>query len=275
MGGFAARTLGATGLSVGPLGIGSSFGIGGRDLEWAFDRGCNYLYWGSLRRGGFGDALRNLAKTRRDDLVLVVQSYARWGRVVRWSLERALRRLRTDHTDVLLLGMWNGAVKPAVLAAAARLREEGKARFVAVSTHERTVAGCHLAGELGGADILHIRYNAAHRGAEEDVFPQAAPEPADRPGIVNFTATRWGTLMRPDPAEERTPTAGDCYRFALTRPEVDLCLTGPRNRADVVAALEAVAKGPMDEEELAWMRRVGDRIYAARRGKGDTGFLSR
>ena len=71
------------------------------------------------------------------------------------------------------------------------------------------------------------------------------------------------------------PTAGDCYRFALTRPEVDLCLTGPRNRADVEAALQAVAKGPMDEEELAWMHRVGDRIYAARKGKGDTGFLSR
>jgi aryl-alcohol dehydrogenase-like predicted oxidoreductase len=275
MDGFERRLLGATGLSVGPLGIGSSFGIGGADLEWAFDRGMNYLYWGSLRRRGFGDALRNLARTRRDELVLVVQSYMRWGSIVSWSLERALRKLRTDYADVLLLGLWNGPVKPAVLEAAARLKEQGKVRFVAVSVHRREAAARHLRGELEGADILHIRYNAAHRGAEKEIFPYAAAEPADRSGIVSFTATRWGTLLSPSRGEDRTPTAGDCYRFALTRPEVDLCLTGPRNRADVESVLEAIAKGPMDEEELAWMHRVGDRIYAQRKGKGDTGFLSR
>lgn len=275
MGAFERRVLGATGLSVGPLGIGSSFGIGGADLEWALDQGMNYLYWGSIRRPGFGEGLRNIARTRRDDLVLVVQSYMRWGSIVGWSLERALLKLRTDHADVLLLGLWDGPVKPAVLKAAAKLKEQGKVRFVAVSVHRREAAAQHLRGEFKGADIVHVRYNAAHRGAEQDIFPHVAAEPADRPGIVNFTATRWGTLLRPSPDGEPTPTAGDCYRFALTRPEVDLCLTGPRNRADAESALEAIAKGPMDEEELGWMRRVGDRIYAERKGKGDTGFLSR
>lgn len=176
---------------------------------------------------------------------------------------------------LLLLGLWNGPVKTAVLQAAARLKEQGKVRLVAVSVHQREAAARHLKGEYEGADILHVRYNAAHRGAETDIFPHVAAEPAGRPGIVNFTATRWGTLLRPSPDGEPTPTAGDCYRFALTRPEVDLCLTGPRNRADVQSALEAIAKGPMDEEELAWMRRVGDRIYAERKGKGETSFLNR
>lgn len=272
---FESRTLGATGLRVGPLGLGSSFGIGDGDVEWAFDRGCNYLYWGTLRRGGFGRALRHLAATRRDELVLVVQSYLGLGFGVRWSLERALRRLRTDHADVLLLGLWNKELSPGVLEAAARLKAQGKVRFVAVSTHHRKVAGMHLAGELAGADILHVRYNAAHRGAEKDVFPHCPADPASRPGMVAFTATRWGTLLRPVPGVERVPTAGDCYRFALTRPEFDVCLSGPKNREELEHALAAIEKGPMDEAELAFMRDAGDRVYAARKGRGETSFLRR
>jgi aryl-alcohol dehydrogenase-like predicted oxidoreductase len=272
---FEPRILGRTGLTVGPLGLGSSFGIGGRDVEWAFDQGCNYLYWGSLTRKGFGDALRTLVRTRRDELVLVLQSYWRWGPLVRRSIEKKLRRLRADHADVLLLGMWNKPVAPGVLETAVRLRDQGKVRFVAVSTHQRSVAGRHLAGELEGADILHVRYNAAHRGAEQEVFALGPTDAAARPGMVTFTATRWGTLLAPLPGVERAPTAGDCYRFALSRPEVDVCLAGPANRGELEAALQAVEQGPMSEDELAFMRDVGDRLYAARKGRGETGFLRR
>lgn len=273
--GFEPRTLGGTGLTVGPLGLGSSFGIGGRDVEWAFDQGCNYLYWGSLRRKGFGDALRHLAHTRRDELVLVVQSYMRWGFGVKLSLEMALRSLRTDYADVLLLGLWNKRISPGVLETAYRLRKQGKVRFIAVSVHQRTVAGRYLRGDLTGADILHVRYNAAHRGAEEDVFRHSPEDAAARPGLVCFTATRWGSLLKPLPGIDRTPSAGDCYRFALTRPEVDLCLAGPANRAELEEALSDLEKGPMDGDELTWMRRVGDNVYSARDGLGETGFIRR
>ena len=273
--GFPRRPLGRTGIEVGPLGLGSSFGIGGADVEWAFDQGVNYLYWGSIRTKPFGDALRHLAATRRDELVLVVQSYMRFGLGLKLSFERALRRLKAEYADVLLLGMWDKPVPRRILDAARHLVEQGKARHIAVSVHRRTVAGRHLAGELEGADILHVRYNAAHRGAETDVFPHAAPAPADRHGIVAFTATRWGTLLQPLPDAGPPPTAGDCYRFALTRPEVDVCLAGPRVRRDIRSALDAIAKGPMDEEELARMRAFGDRLYASRHGKGETTFLRR
>jgi hypothetical protein len=57
------------------------------------------------------------------------------------------------------------------------------------------------------------------------------------------------------------PTAGDCYRFNLTNPAVDLCLTDPRSVADLTAALEALEKGPMTSVEMGWMRRVGKAKY--------------
>jgi hypothetical protein len=78
-----------------------------------------------------------------------------------------------------------------------------------------------------------VRYNAAHRGAEEEVFPHTAM--ADPPGVVAYTATRWGALLDPalTPAGEPTPRGSDCYRFALTRSEVDVVIAGPKNGAEL------------------------------------------
>ena len=45
------RTLGRTGLEVGRLGMAASYGVPARAVEQAFERGVNYLYWGTFRRG--------------------------------------------------------------------------------------------------------------------------------------------------------------------------------------------------------------------------------
>jgi aryl-alcohol dehydrogenase-like predicted oxidoreductase len=110
-------------------------------------------------------------------------------------------------------------------------------------------------------DSLMVRYNAAHTGAEREVFPFFARR---RPGVLAFTATRWGTLLdrRLVPAEERVPRATDCYRFALSAKVVDACLTGPGDRRELDEALLALDEGPMSQEELAWMRRVGAAVRA-------------
>jgi aryl-alcohol dehydrogenase-like predicted oxidoreductase len=257
---------------VGPIGLGSSFGLAQRDVEWAVDRGCNYLYWGSLRRKAFGKAMRHLASTRRDDVVFVVQSYARFGWHFRRSVESALKKLGTDYADVLLLGMWNKPVKPSILEAAERLRAEGKCRFVALSTHYRSQARRWLEEDMPNMDILHVRYNAAHRGAEDEIFDACTQ---GGPGVVAFTATRWATLLKPGPDLDTPLSAADCYRFALTHPAVDLCLSGPANRAQLEEAVAAAAQGPLDEEELARVRAVGDRLYTSRKGRGETTFIRR
>lgn len=256
-------TLGRTGRRVHRLGVASSFGVGGRDLEAAVEEhGVNYLYWGSIRRPGFGAAIRALcARGLREELFLVVQSYARLACWVGPSLKLALRRLRLERADLLLLGWWNRPVSPGILAAARRLQEQGLVRHLGISTHERSlVPGCAGASPF---DVVHLRYNAANRGAEREVFPLLPPAP--RAGLVAFTATRWGQLLEPTPGAPpglRVPSAGDCYRFALARPELDVCLSGPRQGEDLRAALRAVEAAPMSEEELAWMRQVGDLVYA-------------
>ena len=141
----------------------------------------------------------------------------------------------------------------------------GLARFLAVSTHRRTLVP-RLA-IYDDFDIVHFRYNAAHPGAEKEIFPLLPPH--KRPGMVAFTATSWGQLTGnarmptlnsdafPIPKNERVPTATDCYRYVMSRPEVDVCMTGPSDEARMDEALEAIKRGPMTEKELAWMQRVG------------------
>ncbi len=265
---FERRILGRTGLEVGRIGISSSYGIPGDALERAFERGVNYIYWGSRRLASFGEGLKRL-KPQRDRFVLVIQSYTRMASLMGWSLERALRSLTFDHADILLLGMWNKPVAPKILDAARELKRRGLVRFLAVSTHHRALVPAIAAAS--DFDIVHFRYNAAHPGAERDIFPNLPT--TNRPGMVSFTATSWGQLMgkstalanitnraHPIPPGERTPTATDCYRFVLSRPEVDLCLTGPSNETQMNEALDALQRGPMTDDELAWMQRVGKAV---------------
>ncbi len=255
---FQSTLLGSTSLRVGRLGVAASYGVPARAVEQAFEQGVNYLYFGSRRTGAFAQAVRNL-RSQRDRLVLVIQSYSRIAALLGPSLERALREVQLDYADILLLGLWNKPVAERILEAACKLKERGLVRFLALSSHDRPLLGRLVAAHA--FDVLHFRYNAIHTGAERDIFAHL-PHP-DRAGMVAYTATSWKQLLSPRkvPQGDKVPTAGDCYRFVLSRPEVDVCMTGPSNTAQMEEALRAIQQGPMSEAELAWMRRVGEAKY--------------
>jgi len=254
---FSPVKLGRTGLRVVPLGVAASYGLTGRDLERAFERGLNFFYWGSRRTPDFGRALGRIARRGRERVVTVIQSYARSPSGIASSLENALRGLGLDYTDVLLLGWWNVPTPERILASAHDLVGRGLARHLMVSGHRRpTFPVLARDPRLG---LLMMRYNAAHPGAERDVFPHL---PADGPGIVAYTATSWRQLLDPRlvPEGERVPTGTDCYRFVLSSAKVDACYTGARSGEELDAAMRALELGPLNEQELAWMRRVGERV---------------
>ena len=253
--------LGRTGLEVGPIGLGASYGVSGADVERAFDHGVNYLYWGSRRRGDFGRGIKNLvAAGHRDKLVVVIQSYSRLATALGPSLEFGLRRLGIEYADVLLLGWWNKPPPKRIIDAAMRLRDRGKCRHLAVSCHDRLTFASYINDPRYGA--IMVRYNAAHRGAEREVFPQLGGDQPP-PGVIAYTATRWGKLLDPKltPSGSPTPRASDCYRFALTNNNVDMTLSGPRDSSELDEALATLERGPMDEDELVWMRKVGDAVH--------------
>jgi aryl-alcohol dehydrogenase-like predicted oxidoreductase len=253
------KKLGRSGLEAGRLGVACGYGAPPEAFEEAFERGVNYFYWGSLRRSNMVRVMKNIsAQGKRDKLIVVIQVYNRIAGMVAGSVEKGLRKAGLDYADVLLLGWHNSLPSAKLLDAAHRLKHEGRVRFLAMSGHHRPAFP--RVAEKGIFDIFHVRYNAAHRGAETDVFPKLPTE--DRPGIVTYTATRWGRLLKPGkmPQGEKTPTGSDCYRFVLSNPDVDVCMTGPKNRNQMREALRTLDLGPLSPEEIAWMRRVGDHV---------------
>src|SRR5260221_568336 len=103
----------------------------------AVERGATFLYWGSRRRDGFGRGVASAAARRREDVTIVIQTYTRVASLMRGSLERALKALRIEYADVLLLGWWNHAPPARILDAAADLVAAGKARHIMISGHQR------------------------------------------------------------------------------------------------------------------------------------------
>ena len=271
--------LGSTGLRVSRLGLGSSFGIGASTLEEAFDLGVNYFYWGSVRRPAFGLGMRRLARRAREKIVLTVQSYSQLPGLIEPSVDVALLRSGVEYFDILLLGMRNQEPAASYLEAFERMRERGKVRFLALSTHNRPLLQDLFAqesAERSGYDVFMLRYNAVHRGAEQDVFPYVPA--AKKPGIIAYTATRWGHLLDPRkmPEGETPLEASDCYRFALSHPAVDLVLCGPANREEMREGVRALERGPLSEEELGRIRRIGDHISGRYRPRSqDLGDASR
>ena len=256
------RLLGRTGLRVGRLGLAASYGAPAQAFEEAFEKGCNYFYLGGGRhKAGMYQAIRSLCRQgKRDQLVIAIQTFARFGFLMEWVIKKRLRSMGLERADILVLGWHNRTPSPGLVARARQMKAKGLCRFLAMSGHQRRLFP--LLAADGTFDLFHVRYNAAHRGAEKEIFSQLKGD--GRPGIVSYTATRWGQLLNAKkmPPEESVPQASDCYRFVLSNPVVDICMCGPKNLNEMRAALPALERGPLDEADMERMRRVGDYVRA-------------
>jgi aryl-alcohol dehydrogenase-like predicted oxidoreductase len=243
--------------------VAGGYGVDERSLLEAFDCGVNYWYHGSVRGRGMTKAIRSIvANGRRSELVVVLQSYSRFG----WLLERTftagLRSLGIDHADVLLLGLHNAPPSAPVVERALQLKARGLVRHLAVSAHRRVAFLEHAVA--GHFDIFHVRYSAAHPGAETDLLTQLPH--AERPGLVAYTATRWGQLLdaRRMPPGQSPLRGRDCYRFVLSNPNFNVCMSGPRNAAELHEALATLNEGILLPEEEQRVRAIGAHVRAQR-----------
>lgn len=253
-------TLGASGLEVGRMGIGADAGIPADALEWAFERGVNYFYWGSRRRPGMREAIRKLAKRQREKMVIALQTYDYTGLALGRTFTQGLRALEIDYADVLILGNRNGPVPRRIVDKALALQERGLAKHLCVSAHDRSAFRKHL--DSGIFDLIMLRYSAADRGAEQDVFPLLERE--GRPGVICYNSTRWGHLFDPRwiPPGERRPSPPDLYRYVLSSTSIDMVLTAPATSAQLEENLRTLEMGSVSPEERSWLEKVGDHIHA-------------
>lgn len=254
--------LGRTGLKVGRLGISSSYGAPAAAFEEAFERGCNYFVMGSFMKGRSREmikAIHNIhRKGQRDRLVVCLMEYTHSSLLGKPHFYKGLKKLGLEYVDVLMLGYYPSAPPGRIMSLGRQLKDKGVLHHLALSGHNRKLFPKLMESEL---DILQVRYNAANRGAEQDVFPFSGGE--NRPGMIAYTATRWGQLLKESkmPPGEAPLSARDCYRFVLDHPAVDICMTGARTLEMMRENLGTLESGPLKGEEMERIRRIGDHVY--------------
>lgn len=244
------------------VGLSATYRPGRKVLHKALDEGLNYLFFFGIDTQMVGLVRETISK-RREQYVLATGAYnfIFGAQDLVKTLEKRLKRTGAGYIDVFhFLGVTKPSeFTPKVREQLQQVRESGLVRGVSISTHDRKFAA-QLANE-GVLDAMMIRYNAAHRGAETDIFPHL---PATNPAVVSFTATRWRSLLRRPksyPKGARVPTAADCYRFVLSNPNVHVAMMAPSNIRQLEANLEGIRKGPMEAEEMQFMRSFGDEVY--------------
>ena len=254
--------LGNTGIPVHRLGLSGTYWPGKKTIYKALDEGLNFFFCFGIDKQMIA-VLRDVLKKDRERYIVATGAYnllLGYPNLER-TLEKRLRQLRTDYIDIFL---FLGVTKEKHFPEKAReelyrLRETDKVRTVGISTHNRTFAG-KLAAD-GALDVIMMRYNAAHRAAEQDIFPYLDHH---KPGIVSYTATRWRRLLRRPrnwPKNTPVPSAGMCYRFVLSNPHVHVCMTAPSNMKQFQENLAAANQGPLSVEELGFMKDFGDAVY--------------
>lgn len=253
------------------MGLAGNYGVNSGDVQWAAEQGVNYwLYGASFRK--ITQGLKAVLKQDRDRHVVAFLGMGGFAWQVRHSVESALKRLGIDYLDVFKLG-WLGKTSrysPAILDVLAELKHEGKLRTLGTSIHDRERAGRLV--QDSPLDVFMLRYNAKHPGAEQDIFPHVE---ARDPAIIAYTALAWRQLIRPVKGIDVPPFPGSsdlqamtpalCYRFVLSNPKVHVVLTGPKTRAQLKSNLDCMAEGPLNEEEMAWVREYGRQIKAKKK----------
>jgi predicted aldo/keto reductase-like oxidoreductase len=234
------------------------------DIHHALDRGVNFLNWCG-NPDGLSATIAELGPRRRDVMVCV-QFEARTADDAKTELANILRELGTDYVDVLTFYYveeapeWQQIIGPdGALEYCREAQRRGQVRVLGLTSHQRPLAADMARSGL--LDLLMIRYNAAHRGAETDIFPTT-----DSLGlpIVAYTCLRWGALMRPtpdDPPGFVVPRAPAWYRFALQSPSVTVALMSPEDREELEEDL-TVLDGParLSDEEHEMLAEHGRRV---------------
>jgi aryl-alcohol dehydrogenase-like predicted oxidoreductase len=243
--------------SVTPLNVTSSYGIDASGVERAFhELGVNYFFMTS-KNDGVKEGLRRLIKAgHREELVIAGGANVPTGFGVRAAFDKDLKALGTDYLDVFQIFwvQYHWYVTGQTWPAMRKLKEDGRVKMLGMSIHDRVLART-LVDEIA-PDMLMIRYNAAHRGAEREIF---ATLPEKRPAILAYTATRWGKLLERT-ADRDAMTPEECYRFALSDPHVDAVLSGPNSYAELEQNARGVALGPLTAARLDEVRSFGDLV---------------
>jgi aryl-alcohol dehydrogenase-like predicted oxidoreductase len=200
---------------------------------------------------------------------------------IRAGVEQSLRRMQTDHLDIV---QFHRSLTPAefekdgALAEALRLREEGKVRFIGVSG---TLPNLDAQIEMGVFDIFQIPYSLLQRD-HEDVIARASAAGAGiliRGGVARGTPSDWENRsyymrataeMRDEWDAARLDELLDgmsriefTLRFTLAHDDLDTTIVGTASSEHLQANLATARVGPLPADVVAEVKRRLDAVASS------------
>jgi aryl-alcohol dehydrogenase-like predicted oxidoreductase len=173
------------------------------------------------------------------------------------SLEGSLRRLRTDHVDLLMCP--HGAASPEevripeIFEAFEKLKQQGKVRFLGVSSHSDPAGVLRSAMETGHYSMAMVAYNIMNRTYVEPAIAEAKKHNF---GVINMKSAQ--AVFHPDRSPEPLPeragllnnlvpgNAGlhqKAYRNSLNNPNISAVISNMVNEKQVRENLPVAMKG--------------------------------
>lgn len=181
------RMLGNTGLKVSEVGFGGFPVRDPRVVEYAIDKGVNYIDTAWDYQGGVSEETIGKALGYRRKEVVITTKWHPWAkttaREMMAQLDTSLRRLRTDHVDCLLVhqvGKASGGEgierlqNPELFKAMDQAKRQGKARFFGCSGHDGDLMEVmNYAISIPEFSVILCRFNFMAYPQEPGLFKKA------------------------------------------------------------------------------------------------------
>lgn len=282
------RPLGRTGLSVPPIALGGAAftyvheksgwnpktdagrEIVRRTINTALDNGMTYIDTAPAYGDGYSETLiGEVMKTRRADCTLASKVWYEFdGKGVAESIDASLRRLQTDHIDVMQvhgrvytpadIAHLDAEVIPALIAA----KQAGKIGHIGITSEEPFCLIPFLARPE--IEVFQIAYNLIYQAAARHFLIEAAKVDA---GVVTMRTMTSGIFqhemkfLAPGMAEQFDLYEA-CLRFTLSDSRVHSGILGLRWPEEVLANVRT-AESWVPPFDFAGMPRLTIQLYEA------------
>jgi aryl-alcohol dehydrogenase-like predicted oxidoreductase len=219
-------------------------------LQRAFDLGINFYDTADCyMRGKNEEMVGKVFQGRRDKIFIQTKVHDHDEKQMRQSVERSLRRLRTDYVDVLV---WHDLHRPEEVSDErlfefmTKMKKEGKVRFTGFSSHSNMAALLKEAAGLTYHDVALVSYNFTHSKNLREAVAQASKAGI---GVVAMKTQAGG--YKKGKAEGVTPHQA-ALKYVLSDQNVATAVPGVTTleQIDECAAVMGVAVSRGDLNEL-------------------------
>ncbi len=276
------HNLGRTGMQV------STLGLGGNDLNRCSEQQADLLIRRAIEMGFnvidtaecYKDSEERIGRalsSRRDDCYIFTKcghadgfDLPDWSpQLLEASIERSLRRLRTDHLDMVFLHSCSlqHLQRGEVITVLQRAKEAGKVRFIGYSGDRKAA---RFAATCGAFDALELSLNIADQEAIDQLLPLALDR---KMGVIakrSLANLAWNprntTLSEPARIYQERLQKLDydflqnddvtdiALRFVTSVPGVHTAIVGTTHLEHLSQNASSVSAGPLTQEQYDAIR---------------------